>query len=127
MFKFCNLYSGSSGNCSVIQTDNSKILVDAGMSCKKIDTALSSMNFSLADIDAIFITHEHSDHIQALSMISKKYSIPIYANKKTLENLNIDISDDIKNTFKNNEKFEFKDLEVLPFSIPHDAADPCRI
>lgn len=125
MFKFCNLYSGSSGNCSFIQSDNTKILVDAGSSCKKICEGLNSINISISEIDGILITHEHLDHIKGLSVISKKYHIPIYANELTLKNISQDISSATQKIFKTNENFCIKDLIINPFSIPHDAADPC--
>ena len=125
MFKFCNLYSGSSGNCSFIESDNTKILVDAGNSCKKITEGLDSININIKDLDGILVTHEHLDHIKGLSVISKKYNIPIYINEKTLSNINQDITKSEKILFKSNEKFEINDLKINPFSIPHDAADPC--
>ena len=85
MLKFCSLYSGSSGNCSFIQSENINILVDAGVSGKKIVDALASINVAIEDISAILITHEHSDHTQSIATLSKKYNIPVYANKKTWE------------------------------------------
>lgn len=125
MFKFCNLYSGSSGNCSLVETENTKILIDCGASSKKINEALSSINVDINDIDAILVTHEHSDHIKGLPITCKKYGIPVYANKLTFDNIKQDIPDDKKVIFKNDEKFEVGDLKIFPFSIPHDAANPC--
>lgn len=72
MFKFCSLYSGSSGNSLFVQTDNTKILVDAGESAKKIETALNSIDVDINEIDAVLVTHEHTDHIKGLATISKK-------------------------------------------------------
>ena len=80
MFNFCSLYSGSTGNCLFIETNETKILVDAGVSQKKIMTALASFDVSLEDIDAILVTHEHSDHILNVGSLSKRYNIPVYAN-----------------------------------------------
>lgn len=125
MFKYCNLYSGSSGNCSYIETNNTKILIDCGVSSKKIEEALNSIEVSLKEIDAILISHEHSDHIKGLPVISKKYNIPIYANNPTFTNINQNIPNELKNKFTTNEKFEIKDAKIYPFSIPHDAAEPC--
>lgn len=125
MFKFCNLYSGSSGNCSFAESENTKVLIDCGVSSKKIEEALSSLNVSINDIDAILITHEHSDHIKGLKVTCNKYNIPVYANSLTFNNINQDIPDANKKLFKNNERFEIGDLKIMPFSIPHDAADPC--
>ena len=128
MLKFCSLYSGSSGNSFLVQSDKTKILVDAGVSCKKIVDALASLNIVMEDIDAIMVTHEHTDHTQSIGTISKKYGTKIYANKKTWQAMPDQIKKiENKNIFyfSNNEKFVFKDLEILPFNIPHDAANPC--
>lgn len=125
MFKFCNLYSGSSGNCSYIESDNAKVLIDCGVSSKKAGEALQSLNVSFDEIDAILVTHEHSDHVKGLEVTCKKFNVPIYANEATFNNIKQNIPDESKKYFVNNDKFEIKDLEIFPFSIPHDAADPC--
>ena len=83
MLKFCSLYSGSSGNSLFVQSNNTKILVDCGTSAKKIETALDSINIDISDIDAILVTHEHSDHVQGIGTVSKKYDIPVFANFET--------------------------------------------
>ena len=128
MLKFCSLYSGSSGNSFFVQSDNSKILIDAGVSCKKIVDALASLNVAIENIDAILVTHEHTDHTQSIGTISKKYNIPVYANRKTWLAIPTQKEKIHKNNvyyFRNNEEFNFKDLKIFPFNIPHDAANPC--
>ncbi len=125
MFNFCNLYSGSSGNCSFVETDNTKLLIDCGVSSKKLEEALNSIDINVNEIDGILITHEHTDHIKGLAGICKKYNIPVYANNATFTNIKQNIPDDVKIKFKSNEKFEIGDIKIFPFSIPHDAADPC--
>ncbi len=128
MFKFCSLYSGSSGNSLYVETPDTKILIDAGESAKKIETALNSINVSIKDIDAILVTHEHSDHIRGLHSLSKKFNLPIYANSETWEampEVSEQVSEPQKNLFVNGENFEIGNLKILPFSIPHDAANPC--
>ena len=129
MLKFCSLFSGSSGNSLFVQSDQSKLLIDCGASGKKICEALASINSSIEDIDAILITHEHSDHVQSLGLLSKKYNIPIYINEETFNALSSaqkeKISEDKINYFINDKEFYFKDLIIKPFSIPHDAANPC--
>ncbi len=125
MFKFCNLYSGSSGNCSFLETDNTKILIDCGVSSKKIEEALNSIDMSGKDIDAIVVSHEHSDHVKGLSVFCKKNDIPIYANAKTFNNINQDLTARKHVEFKSNKYFDIGDIKIFPFSIPHDAADPC--
>jgi len=106
MFKFCNLYSGSSGNCSFLETDNTKILIDCGVSSKKIEEALNSIDVSAKNIDAIVISHEHSDHVKGLSVLCKKYDIPIYANLKTFNNINQDLTQRKYIEFKSNKEFD---------------------
>jgi len=128
MLKFCSLYSGSSGNSSFIQSENINILVDAGVSGKKIVDALASINIAIENISAILVTHEHSDHTQSIATLSKKYNIPVYANKKTWEAMQDKkekMSKDNIMYFSNNKPFTLNDITVVPFDIPHDAANPC--
>ena len=128
MLKFRSLYSGSTGNSLYVESENTKILVDSGVSMKKLTSALTSNDVKLEDIDAIIVTHEHSDHVQSLGMISSKYNIPVFANEKTWDAMpkqRDKISDSNKKFFVSYEKFEIGDLIIDPFSIPHDAADPC--
>ena len=128
MFNFCNLYSGSSGNCSFVGTDSVNVLIDCGESQKKINTGLESIGKDLSQIDAIIVTHEHSDHVKTLGAISKKYNIPVYANQKTFDNMpdqtNL-IDEKNKRVFNTDDHFEIGDLDIHPFHIPHDAAEPC--
>ena len=128
MLKFCSLYSGSSGNSFFIQSKYANLLVDAGVSGKKIVDALASINVDITNISAILVTHEHSDHTQSIATLSKKYNIPVFANEKTwnaLEEKKSKISENNIFYFKNNQTFHIDDLDILPFDIPHDAADPC--
>lgn len=128
MLNFCSLYSGSSGNSLFIETENSKLLVDAGVSCKKIENALQDINIDPSSIDGILVTHEHTDHIQGLGTLSKKFDLPVFVNQKTLDAMPKQkdklLSKNIK-IFNVNENFEIGDLKIHPFSIPHDAVNPC--
>ena len=85
MLNFCSLYSGSSGNSLFVETENTRILVDAGMSCKKIEEALQSIEVNPSSINAILVTHEHSDHVKGISTISRKFDIPVFSTKETFE------------------------------------------
>lgn len=128
MFKCCSLYSGSSGNSFFVQTENTKLLIDAGVSCKKIENSLSSYDINLNEINGILVTHEHIDHTKSLGLLSRKYNIPIYANSKTwsaLSKTKEKLSDENVKFFDSNKYFEINDLKIFPFSTPHDAADPC--
>lgn len=128
MLKFCSLYSGSSGNCLYVSSKNTKILVDCGTSCKKICEGLASINSSIEDIDAILVTHEHSDHVQGLGLVSSKFNIPIYANQETWNAMGKQkekIDEKNVNFFINDNDFSLNELTIHPFSTPHDAANPC--
>ena len=126
MIKFCNLFSGSSGNCTFVSSKNTKILVDAGVSCLKISKALAELDVSLDEIDAILVTHEHVDHIKGITTIVNKYHVPIYASEKTWKMMNsLKVPDAYQLTFEPNNLFNIGDFDIYPFSIPHDAADPC--
>lgn len=126
MFKCCSLYSGSSGNSFFIETENTNILIDIGVSGKKIIDALNLINKNINDIDAILITHEHIDHTKGVSIISSKYNIPVFATKKTWNFLDKDkINNANIKVFEIETEFKIKDLSIYPFSTPHDAVDPC--
>lgn len=128
MFKCGSLYSGSSGNSFFIQSDNTNILVDVGVSAKKITESLIELEHSIEKIDAILITHEHIDHTKGLSILSSKYNIPVYANQKTWDALSKHrekISPNNIKIFNNLEDFYIGELKISPFSVSHDAADPC--
>lgn len=128
MLNFCSLYSGSSGNSLFIKTENTKILVDAGVSSKKIEKALSELDIEPKSIDGILVTHEHSDHVQGLGTFSKKFDLPVFVNQETLDAMpkqRDKISEKNLKTFNVSEKFSIGDLDINPFSIPHDAANPC--
>ena len=116
------------GNCLYVESENTKLLIDAGVSLKKIETGLETLNVSPSSLDGILVTHEHSDHIQSLGNLSKKFNLPVYANSETFDAMpkqTDKISAKNINKFKVTEKFQIKDIEVDPFSIPHDAANPC--
>lgn len=122
---FCPLASGSKGNCIYFGTENTKILIDAGLSTKAIKNKLEAINVDLSDIDAILISHEHSDHIQGLRVLAYKYGIPVLANTETAKGIVECFHDCPKfKIFSTGETFEFGDLEIHPFSIQHDTLDP---
>ena len=128
MLNFRSLYSGSSGNSLFVESDHAKILVDAGESAKKIINALSISDVRIEDIDAIIVTHEHSDHIKSLGSLSSKYNIPVYANSETwaaMPEQAKKISENCKKLYIPNSIFEIGDLKISPFKVSHDAANPC--
>jgi phosphoribosyl 1,2-cyclic phosphodiesterase len=123
--KFCSLFSGSSGNCQYIKTENTTILVDAGLSGKKIQQEIVNIGEDPKKVDAIFITHEHIDHIQGAGIMSRRLNVPIYANRKTWEAMGTYIGDiKSENIRILDECAEVGDLSIMPFDISHDAAHP---
>ena len=125
--KFCPLYSGSSGNSIFIKSDRAKILIDAGLPGKKIDEALSNIDETANGLNGIFVTHEHSDHIKGIGVISRKYDVPIYANKKTWEAMASSIGKIKDHNIKIMDRrsiVNIEDLAIKSFAIPHDAVCP---
>ena len=128
MLNFCSLYSGSTGNSLYIESENTKILIDAGVSAKKIVTALEQIGTNIDSIDAILVTHEHIDHIQSIGTLSKKFNIPVFSNLETWKAMPTQlakITEENRKTFNICESFDIKDLHITAFPIPHDAANPC--
>lgn len=127
--ELCSIASGSSGNCIYVGTDATHLLVDAGISGKRTECGLNSIGQSLNNIDGILITHEHSDHICGLGVLSRKYHIPIYATEKTIEEIKIcssvgKIDEDLFVPIQADESFRIKDITVEPMHTSHDAIDP---
>ncbi|MCT4594306.1 MAG: MBL fold metallo-hydrolase [Anaeromicrobium sp.] len=126
-FTFCSLASGSSGNCQYIASEDTHILVDAGLSGKKIKECMDSIGKEIEKIQAILVTHEHSDHTKGIGILSRRYNIPIYANEKTWNEIMGKIGkvdeENIK-VFNTGEEFLINDVKVKPYEVSHDAADP---
>ena len=125
--KFCSLSSGSSGNCQYLGTARTKILIDAGLSGKRIESLLSSIDVRPEEIDYILVTHEHIDHVKGVGVLSRRYDIPILANEKTwlaMEGLIGEIDPENIRVFQSERAFELDDLGIYPFKIFHDAAEP---
>ena len=124
-----SIASGSSGNCIYLGEEDGGILIDAGIRRKRIVTGLERKGLSLDDIKAIFITHEHSDHISGLGPVLRKNPIPVYATADTVSaiwektNMN-NISPELFHSIRPEEEIEAGEMLVRPFSISHDAVDP---
>jgi len=125
MHGFIPLASGSKGNCIYLGTAKAKILIDAGISTRAIQTRLAQIEVDIADIDAIIITHDHLDHIQGLKVIVKKFQIPVFCNFETAKGICETLKAQPKfKIFTTNERFEYRDLAVQSFSVKHDTLDP---
>lgn len=127
MIRFCSLFSGSSGNCIFMEANGTKILIDAGLSGKRIIQALTSIGEQPSEISAILVTHEHIDHTRGVGILSRKFDIPIYANENTWTSMEREIGPvNVKNKmyFDTGMEFEIGNIQVKAFPIPHDAAEP---
>ena len=127
--RMMTIASGSSGNCTYIGDDITHILIDAGISGKKIEEGLARADLSPKELDAILITHEHSDHIGGLGVISRKYNIPIYATAGTIRGIQASrsvgfIDNDLYQIIDRNEECEIGSLLIGAHPVSHDAADP---
>ena len=127
MLKYCSIGSGSSGNCHYVGSKDTNILVDAGLSGKKITGSLEEIGVDPTKLDGILVTHEHSDHIKGIGILSRRYKLPIYINYKTwlaTKSKIGKVDENLVNIFENDKAYNIKDLLVKPFSISHDASDP---
>jgi phosphoribosyl 1,2-cyclic phosphodiesterase len=119
--RFAVLSSGSKANCTYLENQGTAILIDCGLSAKETERRLVALGINPASINAIVVTHEHSDHIMGLSVFSRRYKIPVYANKSTSKHFKPIYA---KEHIKTGEKFVVGSLEIESFSIVHDASDP---
>ncbi len=127
--KLCSLSSGSSGNCIFVGTDHTNLLVDAGISGKRVEEGLHSIGFSGKEIDGILVTHEHSDHVKGLGVLARKLSVPIYTTRGTWEAIRRNntcgrMDEDLFHEVQADCMLEIGDITVDPFAISHDAAQP---
>lgn len=123
--KICILASGSSGNSIHISSDKTSILIDAGLSGRQMKARLGAIGRTLGEVDAVIISHEHTDHVRGLGFIERKTSIPIYLNSATSKAV-ADRGTALSRAriFTTNAPFAVEDITVIPFSVMHDAADP---
>jgi len=127
--RICSIASGSSGNCIYVGSDDTHIIIDCGISGKRLVSGIQDMGLEMDDIDAVLVTHEHSDHIKGLGVISRKFGLPIYTAKKTFDAVLVspgigEIDASLLNEISPQKEFVIGDLNITPFSISHDAADP---
>lgn len=125
--RFATVASSSKGNCIYVGSEHTNILIDAGLSGKRIEEGLKALELTGNDIDAIFVTHEHRDHVAGIGVMSRRFDIPVYATEGTWSSMPSDIGKFRHNMEKlvyADETIAFNDICIKPFSIPHDAAEP---
>ena len=122
---FVSLVSGSSGNCTLLSHKNTMLLVDCGLSAKKLEQTVSTIGISPEKICGLLVTHEHSDHTKGIGTLSRKYQIPVYATVGTHEAMiDLSISEKAVRYITPGIDLEIGDIGIKPFSIPHDAKNP---
>ena len=127
--RLCSIASGSSGNCIYVGSDATHLLVDTGISGKRMVAGVESLGIKPSELDGILITHEHSDHISGLGVMARKYEIPIYTTRETYDAIMQDkkiglLPEGLFQEVKYDEKFTLKDMEIYPVKISHDARKP---
>ncbi len=123
--QFASLGSGSSGNSTVVRVKDTLLLVDTGFSAKAINERLETLGVGASDLSAILISHEHSDHIKGLSVLARKYDIPVWLTQGTYRRLKDKNIPHVEFIHPHG-SFCIGDAKITPFPIPHDAAEPCQ-
>ena len=124
---FCSLFSGSSGNAAVLRTDRGAVLIDCGMSGRQVLQAMGSVGLDPAELCALLVTHEHSDHVRGVGVLSRKLGLPVYATEGTWQGMESclgDLPGERRIVITPGESFFLNELEIAPFAIPHDANEP---
>lgn len=119
-----SLNSGSNGNCYYVGNDKDAVLIDVGISCREVERRLKRLDLSITKIRALFITHEHTDHIKGVEVLSRKYQLPVYITTSTLLYSKLKIEKQLIFSFKAYEPVTIEALSVVAFPKFHDAADP---
>jgi len=119
-----SINSGSNGNCYYVGNQHEAVLIDAGISCREIKKRMNRLGLSLEKVKAVFVSHEHSDHIRGIESLSRKYGIPVYISPDTLKSSGLFLSKGVAHSFKANEAVQIGNLAIYPFPKNHDASDP---
>lgn len=119
----CSLNSGSNANCYYVGNDNEAVLIDVGLSCRETEKRMSGLSLSMDTVKAIFISHEHSDHVTGLAAISKKYQLPVYITEATLGNCKVPVDQNLVQHFQQTKSVSIGNLKITSFKKNHDAAD----
>lgn len=119
-----SLNSGSNANCYYAGNHTDAVLIDAGLSCRETEKRMKQLGLEMEKVRAIFVSHEHADHISGLPGLSKKYQLPVYITPVTLQHSNIPLEPSLVRSFTHNKPVQFGSLSVTPFRKHHDGVDP---
>lgn len=123
--KFSVLGSGSKGNCTLVVSGRTKVLIDNGFSGKELIRRLQVIGVEPESLSALVVTHEHTDHVKGIGVLARKFHLPIYANEATYKAAEINLGHlPVRKEFATGEAFEIEELHIHPFAVSHDSADP---
>ena len=127
--RLCSIASGSSGNCIYTGSEKTHLLIDAGISAKRIEEGLQKLQVSGKDLQGLLITHEHADHVKGVGILARRYGLPVYATAGTIDRMKQmkslgKVDESLYQVIQADQKFWIGDVEIEPFSISHDAAEP---
>lgn len=130
MLRFRSLGSGSTGNATLVEVTSHKplrLLVDCGLGLKQLSVRLAGAGLADNDIDAIFITHEHSDHIGCARQFARRHKVPVWMSRGTYEGIGSPDFDGLLHIARDGEAIDLGDLQIMPFTVPHDAREPLQL
>lgn len=125
--RFCSLGSGSSGNATVVEAGRSRVLIDCGFSLRELDARLARAGLAPADFDAVFVTHEHGDHIGCALTLARRHQIPLWTSRGTWRALGEPALPGLLNVARDGEPIAVGDLLLQPYTVPHDAQEPLQL
>jgi phosphoribosyl 1,2-cyclic phosphodiesterase len=120
-----SLNSGSNGNCYYVGNSHEAVLIDAGISCRETEKRMKRLGLDMARVKAIFVSHEHGDHITGIPALSKKYQLPVYATGLTCQHLGLPVEEHMLTAINTNNSITIGELQVACFAKKHDAVEPC--
>jgi len=123
--RFASIGSGSQGNGTLVEKDDTCLLIDCGFSYAQVQQRLERLNRCARDLTAILVTHEHGDHVRGISVLAKKYAVPVWMTPGTASRIDVSSIPELQ-LFNCHESFVIKDIQVNPYPVPHDAREPCQ-
>jgi len=121
---FASLNSGSNGNCYFIENEKDAVMIDAGISCRETERRMNRLGLKMGKVRAIFVSHEHSDHIKGIAALAKKYQLQVFITDLTLNRSGLNLDSRLIKTFSSHQIVKIGDLDITPFPKFHDASDP---